>query len=291
MARAVSLPLGATAKAEPGGLRRTIRRLSLYALLTVGAVVSVFPFFWMVMTALKRRQEALANPPTVFPHHWQWSNFADAWHAAPFARYLINSLGISAVVAVGVMITSLLAAYAFTRLQFPFRNVLFGIFLATMMIPFEATLIPNFIIVTRLHFYDTYLALTVPWLANVVGIFLMRQFFLQLPNELFEAATVDGCGHVRMLWNVVLPLAKGPLGAVALLNFLQQWNGLLWPLLVTGHENIRPVQLGLSVFVNADTNDPQLQMAAATLTILPIVIFYFFLQKQFIEGIASTGLK
>ncbi len=270
---------------------RLLRRAGLYGALSFGTVLTAFPFFWMVMTALKTRQETTRNPPTIIPSSPQWHNFAEAWHAAPFGRYFLNSVVTSSLVALGVVTTSLLAAYAFTRIRFPGRDVLFIVFLATMMIPFEATLIPNFILIRDLHIYDTYAALVVPWLANVVGVFMFRQFFLSLPNELFEAATIDGCGHWRMILNIVLPLARGPIGAVALFNFLGQWNSLLWPLIATGDDDLRPIQLGLSVFVNAEANDPHLQMAAATFTIAPILVLFFFVQRQFIEGIASSGLK
>jgi multiple sugar transport system permease protein len=273
-------------------LMHLARRSVLYGVLVTGAIGAAFPFVWMLLSALKPREEVTRLPPTVLPETWRFQNFADAWNAATFTRYFVNSLFVSSVVAVGVVITSLMAGYAFTRLQFPGRNLLFGVFLATMMIPFEATIIPNFIMIRNLHIYDSYAALIVPWLANVVGVFLVRQFFLTLPTELFEAATLDGCGHFRVLRYLVIPLAKGPIAAVALFNFLAQWNSLLWPLIAIGkHQELRPIQLGLSVFVNAEANDPHLQMAAATFTIVPILVLYFFVQKQFIEGIASSGLK
>jgi multiple sugar transport system permease protein len=269
-----------------------MRRGALYGVLIAGTVVTAFPFVWMVLSAVKPRSEVNRIPPTVWPETWRWSNFADAWNAAPFDRYFFNSIFISTTVAAGVVATSLLAAYAFTRLEFPGRNLLFTIFLATMMIPFEATLIPNFMTVRSLGIFDSYPALIVPWLANVIGVFMMRQFILTLPGELFEAAKLDGCGHFAMLRNVVLPLAKGPVAAVFLFNFLQQWNALLWPLIaISKHQELRPIQFGLSVFVNAETNDPHLQMAAATFTILPIIVLYLFVQKQFIEGMATSGLK
>ncbi len=281
----------ASTSARAGGAARALRRVALYSALSFGALLAAFPFVWMLLTAFKPRAEVVRNPPTFLPETWRAQNFVDAWQAAPFGRYFFNSVFTSSVVAFGVVVTSVLAAYAFTRISFPGRNALFGLFLATMMIPFEATIIPNFIIIRNLHLYDTYGALIVPWLANVVGVFMMRQFIMSLPNELFEAATIDGCGHFRMLWTIVVPLAKGPIGAVALFNFLAQWNSLLWPLIATGDDDLRPIQLGLSVFVNADSNQPQLQMAAATFTILPIVLLYFFVQRQFIEGIAASGLK
>jgi ABC-type glycerol-3-phosphate transport system permease component len=266
-------------------------RVLLYAVLVAGAVFCAFPFVWMILTALKTRDEAQAVPITWLPSSPQWSNFVDAWNAAPFGRYFINTFFIAGCVVLGVCVTSLLAAYAFARIDFPGRSVVFALLLATLMIPFEATLVPNFIIIKNLHWYNTYAALIVPWIANVFSIFLLRQFILGIPEELFEAATLDGCGHVGMLQHVVLPLAKGPLAAIAVFSFLASWNSLLWPLIITGSESLRPIQLGLTVFVHADAQDPHLLMAASAFTIAPLLIVYFLAQRQFLEGIASSGLK
>jgi multiple sugar transport system permease protein len=272
-------------------------RTLLYLVLIIGAVGSGFPFLWMVLTSLKTRAEAVRTTPTVFPNPWynpfawQWGNYVEAWTAAPFGRYFLNTTFISVMVVIGMLFTSVLAAYAFARMQFWGKNLIFALFLATMMIPFETTLIPNYIIVTRLGWYNNYLALIVPWVASVVNIFLLRQFFASIPQELYDAASLDGCGHLRTLWSVMLPLARAPLAATVIFSFLGSWNSLLWPLMVTGKESMRPLQLGLSVFVNTDSNEPQQLMAAATFTIAPIIVLYFLAQKQFIEGIASSGLK
>ena len=271
--------------------RTWLARAWLYATLTAGAVFSGFPFFWMLATSLKPRAEATQLPPTVLPHTWQFSNYLVAWHSAPFGRYFLNTFGIAACVVIGVMITGTLAGYAFARLQFFGRSVLFALFLSTLMIPFEATLIPNFLLIKSFGWYNTYLALIIPWTANVFSVFLLRQFFLTLPQELFDAAMLDGAGPLRALVSVALPLARAPLGAVALFAFLASWNSLLWPLIVTGSQDIRPIQLGLSVFLNTDTNEPQLLMAASTFTILPIIVLFFAAQRHFVEGIASTGLR
>jgi multiple sugar transport system permease protein len=286
-----------------GAARRTrtpgewAKRALLYAVLTIGAIGSGFPFFWMVLTSLKTRAEAVRTTPTVFPEPWynplawQWGNYAEAWNAAPFGRYFLNTTFVAVMVVIGMLITSTLAAYTFARMEFWGKNVIFALFLATMMIPFETTLIPNYIIVTRLGWYNSYYALIVPWIASVVNIFLLRQFFASIPQELYDAAALDGCGHLRTLWSVMLPLARAPLAATVIFSFLGSWNSLLWPLMVTGRENMRPLQLGLSVFVNTDSNEPQQLMAAATFTIAPIIVLYFLAQRQFIEGIASSGLK
>lgn len=270
---------------------RFAKRAAIYLVLSLGALGAGFPFFWMVMTSLKTRAEAQRTIPTVFPAAPQWHNYVEAWQAAPFGRYFLNTTFICVAVVVGMLFTSTLAAYSFARLDFRGKNVVFALFLATMMIPFEATLIPNYIIINRLGWYNTYLALIIPWTASVVNIFLLRQFFVSIPAELYDAAALDGCGHLRTLWSIMLPLARAPLAATIIFSFLGSWNSLLWPLIVTGKESLRPLQLGLSVFVNTEANDPHLLMAAATFTILPIILVYFVAQKQFIEGIASSGLK
>jgi multiple sugar transport system permease protein len=259
--------------------------------LTAGAIFSGFPFFWMLMTSLKPREEATRLPPTMLPQHWEFSNYVLAWGSAPFGRYFLNSAFIALCVVAGVLVTATMAAYAFARLQFPGRNLIFALFIATLMIPFEATLIPNFIVIRNLGWYNTYTAMIVPWTASVFSVFLLRQFFLTLPQDIFDAAMLDGAGPIRSLWSIALPLARAPLGAIALFAFLASWNSLLWPLIVTGSQNLRPVQLGLSVFLNTDTNEPQLLMAASAFTILPIIVLFFITQRAFVEGIASTGLR
>lgn len=300
----------AATRREPGSPAHLLGRLALYLCLALGAIGAAFPFCWMLLTSLKTQHEATRSELTIFPSAPQWHNYLDAWRAAPFGRYFFNTTVIAVAVVIGMLITSVLAAYAFARLDFTGKNVVFALFLATMMIPFEATLIPNYIIITRLpdpgslgfvgqfpfvtaaaNWYNTYWALIVPWTASVINIFLLRQFFVSLPQELYDAAALDGCGHLRTLWSIMLPLARAPLAATIIFSFLESWNSLLWPLLVTGKDQLRPVQLGLSYFVNAESNDPQLLMAASAFTIAPIVILYFVAQRQFIAGIASSGLK
>ena len=309
---ASSTTIGGAATGRRGSrpLGRIAGRAAIYTFLSLGAFVAAFPFFWMLTTSLKTRNEATASVPTVFPRVPQWQNYVEAWNTAPFGRYFANTTFVAVAIVLGMLITSVLAAYAFARLEFTGKNVIFALFLATMMIPFEATLIPNYVIITRLpnpstlrvvsdfpflamavSWYNTYWALIVPWTANVVSIFLLRQFFIAMPQELYDAAALDGCGHLRTLWSIMLPLARAPLAATIIFSFLASWNSLLWPLLVTGRENLRPIQLGLSYFVNAESNDPQLLMAASAFTILPIIVIYFIAQRQFIEGIASSGLK
>lgn len=271
--------------------RRVLRRGALYLVLTLGALYAAFPFVWMLLTSVKGYADATASPPTWIPSHWHFENYKTAWQTAPFARYFINTFFIAGCVVVGATVTSVLAAYAFARMQFYGRNVLFVLLLSTLMIPFEAIIIPNFIIVKNLHWLNAYPALIVPWVASVFGIFLLRQFMLQLPQDLFDSASLDGAGHLRTLWSVVLPLCKAPIAAIVLFAFLGSWNSLLWPLIATSSDSVRPIQLGLSTFVSQEGPQPHLLMAASAFTIAPIVVLFFFCQRQFIEGFASSGIK
>jgi multiple sugar transport system permease protein len=286
-------------------LPRRISRGLLYTVLTVGAVTSLAPFIWMILTSLKSYREMATRvlwpaslrlstysiPAGQRPIPYLFYNYVQAWNAAPFARYFANSFFIASCTATGVLITSTLAAYAFARLDFRGKNVIFTLFLATMMIPFEITMIPNFITISNLKWVNTYQAMIIPWIASVFGIFLLRQFFATIPEDLYDAALLDGCGHFRFLTRIVLPLSKPALISVGLFNFLGSWNAFTWPLIVTREEKMYPIQVGLRYFVTESGTATQELMAAATITILPLVILYFFAQRQFIEGISTTGLK
>jgi multiple sugar transport system permease protein len=263
----------------------------LYAVLILGAVIMAFPFYWMITTAFKGLSESVAIPPTLWPTKWIWTNFIDAWQAAPFPRYFLNTVIMAVGSTVGTLITGALAAYAFARMRFFGKDVLFMMFLMTMMIPFEVTLIPDFLIIRTLHWYNTYTALIVPWTASVFSIFLLRQFFMSLPKELYEATILDGGTHFQFLYRVAIPLAIPALITVAIFSFLGSWNSLLWPLIVTSSPNLRPIQVGLSAFQGEAGSYYNLLMAGATLAILPIVILFLVAQKQFVEGIARSGIK
>lgn len=283
----------ATVKKRSSGwwARHIASRTLVYSVLTAGAVAVVFPFIWMILTSFKNVFEAIAVPPITFPSVWLWHNYVDAWHSAPFARYFFNTLFIATATTGGMLITSVPAAYAFARMRFPGRNLIFLVFLATMMIPSEVTLIPNYITVYRLGWLDKYPALIVPFVANVFGIFLLRQFFMSVPDDLHDAAKLDGCGHGRFLWYVALPLSVPALVTVSIFEFLSSYNALLWPLLVTQTPSMRPIQVGLTVFQTENQTDVQLQAAASAFVTLPVILLYLAAQKRFIEGIARSGLK
>jgi ABC-type glycerol-3-phosphate transport system permease component len=268
-----------------------MKRLAAWLLLLAASVAALGPFAWMLLTALKTLPEAIALQGAILPAQPQWRNFAEAFRAAPFTRYFLNTFAVSGIVAAAVLINALLAGYAFARLRFAGRGLLFGVVLATIMIPFEITLIPNFVLVDRLGWYNTYPALIVPWCANAFSIFLVRQAFLGIPQDYFDAARMDGCGHLRFLRYIGLPMIRPIAITVALFAFLGSYNALLWPLVVTSDDHMRMVQAGLLFFTSDAGLQLNLLMAAATIVILPPVLLYFLLQRWFAEDAISAGLK
>ncbi|MFN6992189.1 MAG: carbohydrate ABC transporter permease, partial [Fervidobacterium sp.] len=220
-----------------------------------------------------------------------FQNYVLAWNAAPFGRYYFNTIFIAVTTTILEIIISSLAAYAFSWMNFPGKNVLFSIFLATMMVPGEVLLVPNFITVTKFGWIDTYYALIIPWVVSVFSIFLMRQHFMSLPSELFDAAKIDGCSHWRYLWQIVVPLSKPVVITSALLKFVGSWNAFLWVLIVTNSPKYRTLTVGLSTFSSEVGTLYNMLMAAATFSILPVVVIFLFTQKYFVRGIARTGLK
>ncbi len=262
-----------------------------YGLLTAGALCMAWPFVWMVGTSFKGLAEATVPALSPWPREWHPENYLEALKAAPFARYFFNSLLVSLTVTASVTLNSLMAGYAFARLRFPGRGFLFGAVLATMMIPFEIALVPNFVLIGRLGWYNTYAALIVPWCANAFSIFLMRQAFMGLPGDYFDAARIDGCGHLRFLARVAGPLVKPTAVTVALFAFLGSYNALLWPLVVTTDESMRVVQVGLTVFAGDAGIRVNLLMCAATIVILPAVGVYFAAQRHVEDSALGTGVK
>lgn len=266
-----------------------------YTLLILGALLSLVPFVWMISTSLKTIGEALGS--SFFPSELHFENYVEAWDRGNFSRYFFNSLKVTAISLVGSVSISILAAYGFARIKFPGRDLIFGILLSTMMIPAMVTIIPNFLTVTWLgrigpiKWINNWPALTIPFMGSVFNIFLLRQFFAQIPDELFDAARIDGSGHLRFLFQIVLPLSKAPLMVILVLTFISSWNSLAWPLLVTNTPDWRPISVGMMNFVTEAGQEIHYIMAGAFITIIPILFLYFFTQKQFTESIARSGLK
>lgn len=225
-------------------------------------------------------------------------NYLFAWKKGMFSEYLLNSVQITLITLSGELVISVLAAYAFARMQFPGRDVIFGLLLSSMMIPGMVTMIPNFITIAwlerimALKWFDNWPSLTIPFMGSIFSIFLLRQFFAQIPDDLFDAAQIDGASHWQFLWRVVLPLSTAPILVITVLSFIGAWNALAWPLLVTKKPDWRPIAVGLYNFVDQEAGSMlNLQMAGAVVTIIPILILYFLTQRQFTESISRTGLK
>lgn len=276
---------------RPASGRPWLTHLPIHLVLLITAGLVLLPYYLMVVTSLKPVREVFTDPFTWIPSRFAWENYVDAWNHAPFGRYFVNSIIISASETAGVLVTSALAGYAFARMRFVGREVLFTLFLGTLMVPGEVQLVPNYITIVRLGWLNSYSALIVPWLASVFGIFLMRQFFAGIPQELQDAATVDGASHWTFLWRVVVPLSTPAFITVALLTFLGSWNALTWPLIVTTTPEMRPIMVGLLSFSGEWGTQPRLLMAAATFSVLPVLVLFFVLQRYFIQGIARAGLK
>ncbi len=263
-----------------------------YTILGATTVMVILPYVWMVSTSLKGSDEVFAYPPNWIPIAWRFQNYAEAWDAAPFGRYFFNSALVAVAVTVGQLITCSLAAFAFARMEFKGKNVMFALFLSTTMISTQVTLVPSYLVLKNLHWLDTYQALIVPFLANAFGVFMMRQYFMTLPQELEDAAKLDGCGRLRFLWQILLPLSKPIVASQALFAFMGNWNSYLWPLIVTTSEHMRTLQIGLRYFVSQEGGTLWgIFMAATVFVSLPVVVFYLIVQKSFVEGIATTGLK
>ncbi len=281
----------ATNSMRPRRMRSRWGTWIIYLILIAGAVWSLFPFVWMVLSSLKSYVEAAAAT-SLLPKSWLWSNYMTAWkQVGIFPRYFANSIFIAVMTVLGVLVTSSLAAYAFASMRFPGRDALFFLLLSTMMVPFEVTLVPNFILMRYLGWINHYQALIIPWTASAFSIFLLRQFFRSIPPELRDAAVIDGCCHLRFLWTIVLPLSKPALITSALFTFLGSWNSLMWPLLVTNDPLIRPIQVGIAAFITDAGTQVQLLLAAVTISIVPVILLYLVLQRWFIEGIATVGIR
>ena len=296
-------------------------RIGIYAALFGGVIIALGPFLWMISASFMTVSEV--NLARLFPENLLWENYATALRRANFldievlsdpttgslqsvgvSGYLWNSLRITFITVGGSLLVCIPAAYAFARMNFVGRNVIFAVFLSTMMIPGIVMLIPHLLTVIWLGrlseslfgpagaWFNNWPALTIPFFASVFNIFLLRQFFIQIPEDLWDAARIDGAGHLRFLRSVVLPLSKAPIMTIITLGFIGSWNALMWPLLVTVNDDWRPIAVGLSNFVTADTpGDLNLQMAASVITVIPILMLYFVAQKQFTEGIAQTGIR
>ncbi|MDR2661086.1 MAG: carbohydrate ABC transporter permease [Lactobacillaceae bacterium] len=272
-------------------IQQKIKVWFLYLFLIIGAFTMLFPFFWMISTSLKNQYEAIKIPPIIWPKQLQFSNWAEAWNAAPFIRYFINSVSVAFITTTAQIITAILAAFAFSKMIFYGKNFIFLILLGTMMVPFEMVLVPNFVTLSNLGMIDTYWALIVPWMANFFAVYTMRQAFAGIPDQLYYAAKVDGASDWQYLWKVLVPNSRSSITAIALIQVIASWNSFMWPLIVTNSTNLRTLPVGLQAFKSdAGVQYPEL-MAASTFVILPVAILYFVFNKYIVDGFTDTGIK
>lgn len=256
------------------------------------ALVFVTPLVWMVLSSLKSQEQLTAEPHRLLPREWRFANYRDAVTAMPYLSYLRNSLLLCAGSVLGTLASCSLAAYGFARLKWPGRDLVFGVLIATLLLPWHVTMIPRFLLLRELGLYNSLAALIVPtFFGDAFYIFLLRQFFRSIPEELSEAARLDGCNEWGIYWRIVMPLARPALATVALFQFVAAWNDFSGPLLYLSEPDRFPLAYGLAQFVSAYSSQTNLLLAAATLFTLPIVALFFFTQRTFLKGVATSGLK
>ncbi len=269
----------------------TWKRVGRYALLTVLAAIVLFPIYITVVNSLLRPVDITTQPPKFFPTDPQWGAYREAWNAGHMGLYLKNSLIVTLVITFGQVTTAVLAGYAFAFLDFPFKRTVFALFLATLMVPFEVTIVTNVTTIANLGWSNSYAGLAVPFLATGFGAFLMRQAFLTLPRELRDAAALDGYGHWRFMTRVAVPLARPAVAALSVFAFLGAWNQYLWPLLVTKDDEYRTVQIGLKQLQGLAIDQINVTFAGAIIAVLPLVILLLVFQKQLVRGLTAGAVK
>jgi ABC-type glycerol-3-phosphate transport system permease component len=271
--------------------RRVVGTSLRYLLLTVLAIVILFPLYMTVVNSLLKPSQIAARPPSFFPTDPQWDTYSEAWNAGNMSRYLVNSAIVTLIITVGQVVTAILAAYAFAFLEFPLKRTLFLVFLSTLMVPFEITIVTNLATINELGWYNSYQGLAVPFLATGFGAFLLRQAFLQVPRDLQDAASLDGYGHWKFMTRVAVPLARPAVGALSVFAFLGAWNQYLWPLLVTEDEKYRTVQIGLKQLRATSIQDVNVTFAGVIIATLPLVILLLLFQKQLVRGLTTGAVK
>lgn len=263
----------------------------IHFILIMGSIIMLFPFVWMILTSLKTYAESIQVPPVMIPEDFQWKNYQEVFTLLPFFKFMMNTFIITVLRTAGQLFLCSLAAYAFARIVFPGRNLLFVLALSVLMVPGQVFLLPQYMIMVKLGWLNTLQAVVVPGLFSAFGTFLLRQFFMGLPKELEEAARLDGCNHFQIYWRIMLPLAKPGLIALGIFTILWSWNELMWPMIVNSSPDAMTLAVGLSSLQGQYGTNYPILMAGSFLAVLPMLILFIILQKQFIEGIAITGGK
>jgi multiple sugar transport system permease protein len=282
----------ATSRPSPRARKGMSRVTSVISqiLLSLVALLFLVPIIWMLVSALKPSAEVFTTPPTLFGSEIKFSNFVEAWNYLPFGRFILNTVFVAGIGTLITLVASAMSGYAFARLNFRFRGGLFVLYLSTLIVPQEVIVIPMFLVMQRLGWVNSYQALILPWAFTAFGTFLLRQFFLTIPRELEEAAKIDGCGHIRILRSIIIPISAPALAVLAVFTFISYWNSFLWPLIIINDTAKMTVPLGLDLFLGQQGQRWELLMAAATISMVPTVILVLALQKYLVRGIALSGL-
>lgn len=271
-------------------MKRFINIISII-FISLLAIMTVFPFIYMVLAGLMTYQEATSIPPTFWPQVLNFSNYAEVFEKAPFVRYFFNTVFVSLITTAGILITSVLAAFALVKLEFKQKGLVLTIMISLLMIPYESIVFTNYQTIARMGLLNTYYALIIPSLASVFYIYYLQGYLKSIPSSYYKAAKIDGCTDLEFIRKIMIPLAKPALVTVGILSFISGWNSFLWPLLVTNDSKYRLLNNGLAAFTSESGSDVHLQMAAATLTIIPILIVYFIFRKEIIRGVSKNGIK
>jgi multiple sugar transport system permease protein len=272
-------------------IKEKVLNWSLFCLMVIVAFIMLVPFFWMFSTSLKSLGEVFEYPPKWIPSQPRWENYARVWSVVPFGRYLLNSVIVSGSITLLHLLVASLSAFAFARLNFPGRDKLFLLYLATLMVPGQVTMIPNFILIKLLRLTDTYTGLILPNVFTAFGVFLLRQFFMTIPKDYEDAARIDGASRFYIYSRIILPLSVPALSTLAVFTFVFQWNNLLWPLVVVSKDSMKTITIGLASFQGMYGTTWNLLMAAAVMGILPSIVAFLIGQRFLIKGITLTGLK
>ncbi|MCK5157418.1 MAG: carbohydrate ABC transporter permease [Spirochaetales bacterium] len=263
----------------------------IYTILMLGLGIMVFPFLWMIFAAFKPDIDLYIYPPRLLPSVWEFGNFGRVFDMIPFARYYLNNFIVTGLGVIGQVSIAILAAYPLARLNFPFKKAISTFVIMTMLMPFVVTMIPTFIIVSRLGWVDTYQGVIVPMLFSGFSIIFLKQFFSAIPRDLDDSARIDGCGYIKILIHIILPNTKEGVATITLFSFLLWWRAYLWPLIVINSPDIRTLPIGLKYLVSDGGQEYNLLLAASLMAIVPVIIMYMFLEKQFIKSVTFTGIK
>lgn len=269
---------------------KNIKKVIIHTLLIIGGIIMLFPFIWMILGSFKTYTE-ITKPGVFFPGSLNFDNYIEAFKAAPFGQYFLNTIFVAGISTILVVLSTIFASFAFSKIDFAGKNILFSILIATMMVPGEMLILTNFATIAKLDLLNNLFALIIPYIGSIFYIFMLRQFFMQIPEQIYYAAKIDGCSDFKYLWRIMVPNAKNAISTIALFNWIASWNAYIWPLLVTNSESKRVLSIGLRAFSGEAGSDYHLIMAAGTIVVLPLVILFLVARDRIIEGISKGGIK